>query len=576
VELTSSATVWRVDWNTLASPTIPIAEWTFDTHHDATTGAGAWPAGAGVRSPGIDLALTVSSHGARLLDAVSGKVLATFPVTVDMKAQSFVVSVPRTVLQPSGSWVVRLAAGLADATGTGFARPGGGALPTEPAVYDVAFRTNTQEAAYLNPWNDDAQAEALTTGDISAFSATIDWAALAAKRTTPEPMPTGWSDRWYVSSVDLGPGEVTGAAELDNEEPAYLGRVQPYAIYVPTTYRASTPTPLTFLLHSLTQNHNQYAETTPKFTQEACEDRHSICVTTLGRGPSGFFVGTAELDFWEVWHDVATSYNLDPTRTVLSGYSMGGIGTYALAEAHPDLYARAVGLAGASAGDSPYLENLRWIPTYLAGGAADELVPVTDEIAMADGLEDLGYRYRWLLYPAEDHVALELQDGFSDAAAYMSDGTVVSRPGRITFRWSPSWDDPALGLGTTGAYWLRDLAARSTGTDAVIDATSAAQPDPAVTDQLSRNVLVPGDPTPALATTLDWVLGGRPAPRPELSLSLTNVSAVSVLLGPAGFSPGQAYQLDVTTDGPVTLTLVGQGASTIVHLGQGTVHLSEG
>ena len=297
--------------------------------------------------------------------------------------------------------------------------------------------------------------------------------------------------------------------------------------------------------------------------------------STLGRGPSGFYINEAQLDFWEVWHVVASSYRLDPNRTILSGYSMGGIGSDAIAEAHPDLFARTVGLAGARRATARISRTSGGFPPTWPEARPTNSSPSPTRWPWPTDSTRLGYRYRWLLYPAEDHIALELQDGFSDAATYMGDATRVTRPGHIDFRWSPASDSPALGFGTTGAYWLRHLAARSASTDAVIDAFSAAQPDPAVTDQRSRNVLVPGDPSPAIATTLSWTLGSRPAGRPELSLSLANVSAASVLLGDAGLSPGQPYQLGVTTDGPVTLTLVGASGSKAVHLGAGSWHLHE-
>ena len=60
VGLKGGYSYWRVDWVTLADPAVPIAEWTFDTDANAATGASAWPAGAGVSSPGIEKALVVS------------------------------------------------------------------------------------------------------------------------------------------------------------------------------------------------------------------------------------------------------------------------------------------------------------------------------------------------------------------------------------------------------------------------------------------------------------------------------------------------------------------------------------
>jgi predicted esterase len=424
------ASYWRVDWNTLASPRVPIAEWTFDRDNKASTGGTTWPAGAGVHSPGIDTALVVSRKRARLIKVSSGHVLASLPVAVDRAAHSFVVRLPNHVLKPRGTWRVRLAAGLANAGGTGFATAPD-ALASQTSVYNVTFRTPSQETPSNNFWNDQAQTQALDSGNVTSFSKLVHWSALAHHRRTQQPHPTGWSDRWYVSAVDLGPGIVTSPDTISDDKANYLGRVQPYAVYVPKTYSPQRPAPLTFLLHSLTQNHNQYAATTPHFTKLACEARHSICATTLGRGPDGFYYDTAQLDFWQVWHAVAATYRLNPNRTVLSGYSMGGIGTNEIAMAHPDLFARAVTLAGA-VGDVASLQNLRWVPTYLAGGAEDELVPVSVQRAQANALEALGDRYRWLLYPTIDHVAYELADSFKDAARFMGHAHRTVYPGRFS------------------------------------------------------------------------------------------------------------------------------------------------
>ncbi|MBV9484841.1 MAG: prolyl oligopeptidase family serine peptidase, partial [Frankiaceae bacterium] len=361
------ATYWRVDWNTLVKRRVPIAEWTFDTDNKSSTGGSSWPAGAGASSPGIERALVMSSHGARLINTLTGKVLIKRPVTSDLRAQSFVARIPNRVLHPRGRWRIRLAAGLADSRGTGF-RSAPNALSSQTHVYNVTFRTRAQEKPANNFWNDMKQTSSLDAGNVAEFSRVLRWKALHRHRRTRVPVLRGWSDRWYVSRVSLGPGIVTAPRTIEDNQANYLGRVQPYAVYVPKSYSRKRPSPLTFLLHSLTQNQNQYAATTPHFVQEACEQRHSICATTLGRGPDGFYYGTAQLDFWQVWHQVAAAFRLDPNRTILAGYSMGGIGTNEIAMAHPDLFARAVTLAGA-VGQVPSLANLRWVPMYLAGGA---------------------------------------------------------------------------------------------------------------------------------------------------------------------------------------------------------------
>src|SRR5207244_2722726 len=54
VGLTPDASWWRVDWNTLVDPAVPIAEFALDTDDSTTTSGSVWPAAAGISSPGID------------------------------------------------------------------------------------------------------------------------------------------------------------------------------------------------------------------------------------------------------------------------------------------------------------------------------------------------------------------------------------------------------------------------------------------------------------------------------------------------------------------------------------------
>jgi dienelactone hydrolase len=582
VALRPHATYWRVDWQTLVSPTVPIAEWTFDRDDNVTTGGATWPADAKVASPGIDTALVVSSRGARLIKVSSGKTIARLHTTVTKAAHSFVVRIPTSVLEPTRTWRIRLAAGLANPAGTGFA-PAPDALPIQTRVYNVTFRKRTQEKPSANFWDDNAQTTALLTGDVSTFSAALPWARLRHHATTAQPRPTGWSDRWYVSAVAPGQGVIADVASVADGKANFLNRVQPYAVFVPPSYRPNgMPAPLTFLLHSSNQNHNQYAATTPSFVTEACTDRHSICVSPLGRGPDGNYYDSAELDFWQVWREVALAYHLSPDHTVLSGYSMGGIGANQLAIAHPDLFARSVTLAG-GVGDIDSLGNLRWVPTYLAGGAEDELVPVTLEAGEANALAALGDRFRWIVVSAIDHVSYELADSFADAARYMQPDTLVTRPGRISFTWTPAntpapdgtsvaasagigWTQlPKLGVGTTGAYWLRDLHARSAKQDASVTAASGERPDRAVTPHKTQQIDPGFQPEPAVVTTQTWSLGKRSVKHAKLELTLTNVRSVKVLLSMAGFHPGQHVVATIRTDGGTTIRL----GHDIVHLAKG-------
>ena len=441
-------------------------------------------------------------------------------------------------------------------------------MPGQPAVYNVAFRSNQQEPPALNFWLDQEQAAALTDGDVSAFSLEVQWDDLAAGRTTPEPLVIGPSNRWYVSSVELGPG--VGPTSLTDTRPEFLGRVQPYAIDVPAGYDPAHPAPLTFLLHSLGLGQNQYQAIDPRFLEEAADGRESIAVTPLGRGSMGWYFDEAELDFWEVWARVRDDFAIDPNRTVIAGYSMGGYGTYKLGLAYPEVFAKAVVLAGPQACgvrlipgvDIPadldpgshcakegetfrLLGNARWLPFYIAHGALDELVPVTSVIEQVIELDRLGYRYRFELYPLEDHLGYVVQDGFSSAAAHMGTGLRQSDPGHITFAWYPALVRADLGIGPHQVWWVQDLVASpaavaAPGTVAEVDARSLARPDPVVTTHLDGSLLLPGDPTPGLVAEQTWELGAAHARSAVVDLRIRAVASVVTRPAAGRLRPGRS------------------------------------
>jgi pimeloyl-ACP methyl ester carboxylesterase len=528
---------------------------------------------------------------------------ATTPVehSVDMASRSFLAQVPRAVLEPAGSWTVRLAAGLANAAGDGFADvpAARGALPGQPNVYNVAFRTNEQEPPHLNFWSDAAQAAALTHGDVSEFAVTVPWAALAAGETAPEPVITGPSTRWYVSSIELGQG--IAADDIFSTKPQFLGRVQPYSICLPSTYAPGRALPLTLLLHSLALGQTQFAAIDPRLLHEVCDGRDSVVVTPLARGPSTWYFDTGELDVWEVWARVAEQLGTDPNRTVISGYSMGGYAAYKLGLSYPQVFSQAVVLAGPPAcgvrllpdvdipadldldsrcareGDTwKLLVNARWLPYVIAHGLVDELVPFASAAEQVLELDRLGYRHRFTVYPLEDHIAWVFQDKFEDPIAHMGTALRQGDPGHITFAWYPQLVRDDLGIGPHQVWWLSELKAdpgvtARRGAVAEVEARSYARPDPTHTVRHHRGVVLNFDPSPGLYSELDWRVGPPVGALPYLTLRLTGVASLTVDVARAGLAALPSSTITVATDTAAQVTLGGLPAGVEVQLDGQTV-----
>ena len=576
IGLDPKATYWRVDWNTLLDARHPIAAFGIDLDPTAAAATTVWPGVPGLRSSGVDLVLLVSSRGAWLLRGGERRQVSS--TVVDLTARSFVVRLPRTTLPPSSTWRVRVVSGVATDDGQGFlpVGPDLGGAPGQPPVYNVSFRQSAQEMATLRQlqgakvrglYTDKAQAEALTNGDISSFAADVDWSALADRRTTPEPLVRGPSNRWYVSSIELGQGVLNTMSAFSDNRPNLLGRVQPYTVWVPERYDPYTPVAATLLIHPNGSTHNEYVDS-PKLMQTACEDPVSICVTPAGRSPDQAPSGEMELDFWEVWNRVAAAYRLDADRTRIFGFSQGGGVVNHLVMTYPDLFARAAVFAPGCCGDDDRVANLRWLPLFLGEPAADPTLGYA--APEAQRLAALGYRHRFEVYPDQDHASFGYRDRYTRGARYLGSGSErrMTEPGRITYLWSHANDRPDLGFGVQGAYWLRSVRAREADAPARMDATTHARPDPPVTPVSSTSAPT-DDPAPAVASEVTWTTGAAPVSRPVLDLSLANVGEAAVALDGAGFRAGEAGTISITTDGPSVLALRGLRPGALVTVGGG-------
>ncbi|ODT65977.1 MAG: hypothetical protein ABS75_28755 [Pelagibacterium sp. SCN 63-23] len=572
-------TYWRVDFNTLIDPDVPVLAWALDTDANPSTGTDNWPANAGVRSPGLEKVLIVSSRGAWLHDlaedSIEDLVGAGASLDIDLDARSFVLTLPRTLLPAGGNWTARLAAGVADADGTGFA-DAPEADDGSANVYNAAFRSRQDEPflvggfeSMATRYNNGAQSAALAEGDMSAFSAGIDWALLEARVETPEPVPTGFSTRWFVSSVETGQGLnplARGTMGPPLGDAPFYGRVQPYTVYVPSTYDGTTPLPLSFLLHSGDRNHNGFgSDRQDEIYLPMCEERGSICVTPMGRGNNTWYLNEAELDVWEVWNRMAHAYALDPDGTTISGWSMGGVGTARFATNYPHLFAAAGIISGAGFyntqgrrdqdGDELRAENLGQLPTYINSGPVDVAYGNTQR--WDRGLEAAGVPYRANYYEDADHGQLGLWVGWDDVAAYFEEHAVpVSQvPAHIAFRWEPGDERPDLGMAVDRAYWLsglraRDMSARWSRVEANIGVTATAT--------LEEGDFMYGERTVEFRTqTLDW-------PEREgntLTVSLENVGAIAIDLDRAGLELAENGSVSVETDGATILVLAREGRS---------------
>ncbi len=589
------STAFRLTLNTLKDPSLVA----FSIAIGGSKGkVHPFPDGANVRSP-AHLFLTVHPEGSdlvgELVHARSGdRVKGPEPrVEVDKHRRQIEVRIPHRDWNPHRR-TVRLAAGIglwdaasdsyllpqesADAT-----HPGGAGAASDPAAFfNVAFREHEplpspteglQVVTSAAWWRDRDQGTALAAGDISRFHANVSFRKLHRRARDESHVPRqGPMDRILASHFETAQGADFSQAclvESANCPGQYRGRLQPYAIYIPRTPRPSRGYGMTLLLHSLSANYNQYIGTR---NQREFGERGpgSIVITPESRGPDENYENYGAADVFEVWADVAQRYRLDPAWTVITGYSMGGVGTFKLGSQFPDLFARAQPTVGFESTNS-VLASLRNVPVLMWNNHGDELVNEAFFNATAAQLDSLGYRYELDRYqpcanPAcsplfTNHLQLAINDQYAPAAEFLGTHRVHRNPPHVTYVVEASRNHPDLGLVGDHAYWVGGLKLRDASNgEGQIDATSKGfgKGDPKPSSTQVGNGSLEGGNLGTLLFDRQYRTWGKTPTRKrhdEIDITATNIAKGSINVERARVDCGAKVR--ISSDGPIAVKLPG-------------------
>jgi acetyl esterase/lipase len=173
-----------------------------------------------------------------------------------------------------------------------------------------------------------------------------------------------------------------------------------YLLYLPEGYgKDGQPRPLLLFLHGAGDNIGRLKRGGLPHQLEQKKDFPCIMVTPQcpGRGWDVRALG-ALLD------DIMAKYQVDPARVYVTGLSMGGYGTWALAAANPERFAAIVPICGG--GNPADAKKLKDLPAWVFHGAKDTVVPPGRSEAMVKALKDAGAEnVKFTLYPEAGHDA---------------------------------------------------------------------------------------------------------------------------------------------------------------------------
>ena len=103
----------------------------------------------------------------------------------------------------------------------------------------------------------------------------------------------------------------------------------------------------------------------------------------------------------EIVEELMEKLPIDKNRIYVTGYSMGGFGTFHLLAQEPKLFAAGVPVAGG--GNPGSVSNFKKVPVWAFHGAKDEVVNVNQSQRMVEALKKERAEVKYTEYPDGDH-----------------------------------------------------------------------------------------------------------------------------------------------------------------------------
>jgi predicted peptidase len=212
--------------------------------------------------------------------------------------------------------------------------------------------------------------------------------------------------RWMTITLLVAPMMMLCATSFGRKGPEIQEKVlQPgerrYSIAIPDSYTGTEPVPLVLALH-------YGGEVTPYYGKRMLTQLVEPALRELGAiivapdcNAGNWTEARAEKDVLDLLAELGRTYNIDSDKILITGYSLGGMGTWHLAARHQDLFAAALVMAG-----RPGQEALgtQWkIPLYVIHSRLDQVVPLAPTEQAVEQLKARGVAVELVIVEGISH-----------------------------------------------------------------------------------------------------------------------------------------------------------------------------
>ena len=215
--------------------------------------------------------------------------------------------------------------------------------------------------------------------------------------------------RWIVTVTDLEPAKQAGAKTIQQPSPGQqsagtLDRPAQvkldYLLYLPSGYDSEPSWPLLLFLHGAGERGDDL-ELVKKHgpPKRIAQGKEFPFIVVSPQCPAGRWWQPQELVV--LLDEIAENYRVDQDRIYVTGLSMGGFGTWALAAYSPDRLAAIVPICGG--GERYWARMFAHVPAWVFHGAKDPAVPLERSETMVESVKKQGGEAKLTVYPEAGH-----------------------------------------------------------------------------------------------------------------------------------------------------------------------------
>ncbi len=174
-----------------------------------------------------------------------------------------------------------------------------------------------------------------------------------------------------------------------------------YTLHIPESYTAEKPVPLVLALHYGGHGAPFYGKFILTDMVEPALRELGAIIVSPDCPSSDWTQPESEAFVIELIENIQAEHNIDKDKILVTGYSLGGMGTWHLAASHPEQFSVGVVMAGMPPDN---VLEIDWqVPLYVIHGRNDEVLPIDPTLGAVAQLQSQGEDIKLIILEGVTH-----------------------------------------------------------------------------------------------------------------------------------------------------------------------------